>query len=117
MSRDWTESQITNLLQNNNKFLARAIVALYKLQTQDEQRAKLTRYRNDVGFNAIDADFLSDLAQSAIDAHGRTGKYLLTTAQLNAARDRMMKYSAQLTDIANAVDDVTEISISQIERS
>lgn len=104
---DWTSDEIKRWLRNSNKFLARAIVAIYKLQTDDEKRAKVTKYHNNVGFNAMDADFLSDLAEDAIEAKNRAGKYLLTTAQLNAAEEPMLKYHRQLREIANGEIDVT----------
>ena len=94
--RIWTEEEIKNLVQTNDKVLYGALKKLYAEQTADEQRAECTRERNGAGFNSIDAKFLSSVAQFLI----RAG--FLTEKQKAATRRKLVKYNKQLTRLANA---------------
>lgn len=97
MSNDktWTEDEIRSNLRSSDKWVARAIAAIHDLQTESEKRTKSTKRYNNVGFNSVDAGFLSDLAES----YKKYGS--LTDAQIEAGREAIMKYAGQLTDIAN----------------
>lgn len=99
--KQWSDAEIRHKLATNDKWLVRGIVAIYQKQTASERRAKSTHKRNGVGFNSVDAGFLSDLAQSAIDWKEQHGELSLTDAQIRAAREQMLKYAGQLADIAN----------------
>lgn len=92
----WTEEEIKSLIQTNDKVLYGALKKLYAEQTADEQRAECTRERNGAGFNSIDAQFLSSVAQFLI----RAG--FLTEKQKAATRRKLVKYNKQLTRLANA---------------
>lgn len=94
-SKQWTESEIKENLRKSDKWVERAIVAIYDLQTESEKRAKGTNRYNGVGFNKVDAGFLSDLAESSKKYGG------LTEAQIEYGREAIMKYAGQLTAIAN----------------
>lgn len=93
--RVWTAEEIKNLIQTNDKVLYGALKKLYGCQTKAEQTSESTQEHNGVGFNAIDAPFLSSLAES-LNKYGR-----LTDKQKAAARKRLVKYNAQLTKLAN----------------
>ena len=102
--KTWTRDEIETNLRNYDKWVVKAIIAIYNHQTEYEKRAKGTNRFNGVGFNKADAGFLSDLAESAktsMKKYGRKTENALTEAQLEAGRDAIMKYAGQLTDIAN----------------
>ena len=102
--KTWTRDEIETNLRNYDKWVVKAIIAIYNRQTASEKRSKSTNRYNDVGFNSVDARFLSDLAESAntsMNKYGRSAANALTDAQLNAGRDAIMKYAGQLTKIAN----------------
>lgn len=90
-----TEENISTLVQNNDGVLYWALMELYNLQTTSEQKTMSTRVRNRVGFNALDANFMSSLARYYL-SHG-----YLTFNQKIVARRKMIKYTKQLTRIAN----------------
>lgn len=93
--KEWTRQEIWQNIQEYDKWLERAIVALYKLQTADEKRTHRTQWKNNVGFSATDDDFLTSLAEG-IQEYGS-----LTDNQKDAARPLLEKYCSQLADIAN----------------
>lgn len=96
MARQWTEEEIKNLIQTNDKVLYGALKRLYAEQTADEQRAGETTHQNGVGFNGVDAPIMSSFAEFLI----RTG--FLTEKQKVVARKKLVKYNKQLTRLANA---------------
>ena len=91
----WSESEIKELVQTNDKVLYRALKRLYDCQTADEKASKHTNEHNGRGFNSIDADFLSSLAEFLI----KNG--FLTEKQKFYARKKLVKYNKQLTRLAN----------------
>jgi len=93
--KQWTEAEIKANLRKYDKWVEKAIVAIYDLQTEYEKRAHGTNRDNNVGFNKVDAGFLSDLAESYREYGG------LTEAQIDAGRDAIMKYAGQLKMLAN----------------
>ena len=94
-SKIWTQDEIKGLLETNDTAVARAIVAVYNKQTASEQAVGETSESNGVGFNGVDANFLSSLAQFY------QSKGFLSKGQLQYGRKKIMKYSKQLTLIAN----------------
>lgn len=94
--RVWTEEEIKNYIQCNDKVLYGAILKLYDKQTEDEKYAGETKHNNGVGFNGADSKFMSSIAEFL----KRTG--FLTDKQKACARKRLVKYTKQLTGLANA---------------
>jgi len=94
--RVWTEDEIKSLIQSNDKVLYRAIKKLYAEQTADEQASGETKHQNGVGFNGVDAKFMSSIAEFL----NRAG--FLTSKQKVIARKKLVKYNKQLTRLANA---------------
>ena len=92
----WTEEEIKNCIQTNDKALYGALRKLYGEQTADEQDAGETKHHNGVGFNGADSKIMSSFAEFL----NRTG--FLTTKQKAIARKKMVKYTKQLTKLANA---------------
>lgn len=93
--RIWTEDEIRNLIQTNDKVLYGALKKLYAEQTADEQRSGETHHANGVGFNGADSRIMSSFAEFL----NRTG--FLTAKQKVVARRKLVKYNKQLTRLAN----------------
>ena len=96
MARVWSEEEIKNLVQTNDKVLYGALKKLYEQQTADEKQDGQTKNTNGVGFNKPDSQFLSGVAEFLL-ARG-----YLTDKQKYVTRKRLVKYNKQLTRLANA---------------
>ena len=95
-SRVWTVDEIKDRLQNSNKMVARSLIKIYEKQTEDERSDEVTKHRNGMGFNAKDAKFATSLAK-VVERGG-----VLSERQIGCARKILIKYSGQLTKIANS---------------
>lgn len=94
--RTWTEEEIKNLVQSNDKVLYRALKRLYAEQTASEKASMETHERNGVGFNGVDGNFLSSCSEFLIK------KGFLSDKQKVIVRKKLIKYNKQLTRLANA---------------
>lgn len=94
--KTWTEEEIKNLIQVNDKVLYGALKKLYACQTAEEQNDKETHEQNGKGFNGVDAPILSSFCEFL----NKTG--FLTPKQKVLARKKLVKYNKQLTVLANA---------------
>lgn len=90
------KEKVKALLACNDTAVMRAVVAIYRRQTEHEKVAESTRETNGVGFNAMDAEILSSFAKQMLS--GRSLSY----KQMEIARRRISKYSTQLASIAEA---------------
>ena len=95
MARVWTEEEIKILVQTNDKVLYGALKQLYACQTDDEQASGETNHRNGAGFNGVDAAILTSFAEFL----GNRG--FLTVKQKVICRKKLVKYTKQLTRLAN----------------
>lgn len=102
MSSTITENQVVAKLGRDDAFVVNCLIKLYERQTADERMEKRTAVDNGVGFNAVDAAFLSSCAEQAT-ANRRNRRYPndLSPAQLNAVRRSIVKYARQITDMVN----------------
>ena len=91
----WTEDEIKDLVQTNDKVLYGALKQLYACQTADEKSSGETRICNGAGFNGSDARILSSMAEFL----KKTG--FLTPKQRVIVRRKLVKYNKQLTKLAN----------------
>ena len=91
----WNEQEIKDFIQTNDKALYGALKKLYACQTADEQKCSETKEHNGVGFNGIDAKFLSSVSEFLI----KNG--FLTSKQKVITRKKLVKYNKQLTRLAN----------------
>jgi hypothetical protein len=91
----WTTNEIEYNIQYNYKWLVRAVLALYQLQTTEEQFRKTTISKNNKGFDVIDAQYMSSIAQQIQE------KRFLSMRDQYRARRILRKYIGQLTKIAN----------------
>jgi len=94
-SKVWEKDEIKHLLETNDEMVARSVKTLYTYQTSEEQKEKTTNASNGVGFNGCDAEFMSSIAEWLLS--GRK----LSHKQLSLARRKIIKYTGQLTNIAN----------------
>lgn len=93
----WTEQMILDLIDRaDNAVLFKMLHSLYERQTAHEQSSEYTRDRNDVGFSAYDAKFLTSVAKNA-EQYKR-----VSNGQAPHIRKAMKKYRKQLVEIANA---------------
>lgn len=90
-----TKESILALLESNDLAVQRGIVAIWKRQTDEEQRTLQTHEHNNVGFSGFDAELLSSFVEQL-----QRGK-LWSPKQWEIARKRVRKYAQQLADIAN----------------
>jgi len=91
----WTKDSIKEKLKTDKRWVMRAIVAIYRFQTEHERSNEATLENNGVGFNAVDAYILSSFAEQIIN--GRS----LSDRQFSIASKRIIKYAGQLSKIAN----------------
>ncbi len=94
----WTkETMRAYLLANANRepVVRRALLAVFKRQTPEEQTFEATKYLNGVGFNGNDGPILSIMAKGVLK-YGH-----LTPKQSAFVAKRIVKYAAQLAEIAN----------------
>ena len=91
----WTPDEIRENIQKDDKWLARSILAIYQKQTADEQSSQRTKHENGVGFNRVDAKFMSSLALF-FQVNG-----YFSPKQKAIARKKIVKYKNQLALIAN----------------
>jgi hypothetical protein len=94
-NRTWSKEEIKHHINTNDTQLERALLLLYNRQTEDERTQQTTSHHNGIGFNGVDAPFLSSCAEG-LKKHGR-----LTPKQIAPVRKAMQKYIGQLTEIAN----------------
>ena len=96
MATTYTKELLREKITTDQRWTERAIVALFKAQTPDEQYLGETKENNGVGFNGTDAEFLSSLAGWILQ--GRS----LTPKQLVIAQRKVAKYAGQLARLAYA---------------
>lgn len=101
----WTEEEIKMVLSSplgntgkwsNRKIIFRMLQEMAKRQTPDERDVLRTFHSNGIGFNAFDAEFLTDVANSSKEFGS------LTSKQAQAVAKRLKKYVYQLTEISAA---------------
>ena len=85
---------ITKKILNDARWTTRALLAIYKRQTVEEQEFKTTKEHNAVGFSKYDAEILTSIAEQLINRGSISSK------QLEVVRKRIIKYVGQLVKIA-----------------
>lgn len=92
----WTKQGILELLDRSDKAVERAILAIYRRQTTDEQNSATTKIRNGVGFSGAHATIGSYYARWLLSGNVLTGKHLVR------ARGIAKRYVGQLVEEANS---------------
>lgn len=93
--KTWTPEEIKEKLLVDDVWLTRGLVAIFKFQTESEKASENTLERNSRGFNGVDGKILTSIAKF----YQRQG--FLSPKQTAVVRKKMLKYSAQLSKIAN----------------
>ena len=94
MNKVYTKEEIREMVTTNDAWAIRAILALYKRQTDSEKVEGSTNVHNGRGFNKFDAEFMTSL----VAFYNKAG--FLTEGQLKSAKRKLGKYSRQLLEIA-----------------
>lgn len=103
MNKTYTRESIEKMLETNDKAIARALVALYKRQTSDEQNAEMTKYRNGRGFTAAHGEIGSSMAKFYLERGYLTPKQIAYWRKPTEKRSmRIGVYVGQLVEIANS---------------
>lgn len=91
----WTKEEIRDMLVKSDKALIKGMMTIYGYQTDEEQNAGQTVEDNGMGFNGLDAEFLTQMCLFYTN-HG-----YLTPGQTEWVRKKMLKYAGQLAGHAN----------------
>lgn len=99
-TRYYTKAELVQGLKSqiarNNNQAVKALLAIYRNQTYEEQTVQETIEDNGIGFNGTDAEFCSSLAENYLRFHRLSDK------QYNSLRKVMQKYAGQL--ITQSID-------------
>lgn len=90
-----TAHEFKKALFEQDVFVEWSLIALYKEQTADEKETHSTNQQNGRGYNGIDAEFGTSLAEKLLKGDELSAK------QIVAARKMLMKYVNQLTRLRN----------------
>jgi len=82
-------------LSSDPRWAQHALLKIFEFQTQDEQRAKDTKYHNGVGFTGTDGRILSSLATQL------QKKRYLSDKQMALVFKKMPKYWIQVMKISD----------------
>lgn len=92
----YNREDIVKIIEGSDKAVERAILAIFRRQTQDEQVQATTKHSNGVGFAGCDAHYGTYCAKWVL-----SGKHL-SGSHLEKCRKLARKYVRQLVDEANA---------------
>ena len=104
-SRLYTEFQVKKWLCLRRSNLLEGMYLLYLHQTEDEQKNRETKYANSVGFNKPDAAFLTGMSriyEERVLKNNEPIQSVYTRKQFAAIKERILKYTKQLTLYVNA---------------
>jgi hypothetical protein len=85
-------------LRTSSAWVRRALIAIYKYQTEDEKVVGETKHHNGVGFTGADANILSSFARKLMENE----RYILSPKQLEIAHKKLPKYAGQLVRIVRS---------------
>lgn len=86
---------VRNKLGTSQAWMLKGLIAIYNLQTVEEQSSGQTNEDNGVGFTGCDAEILSSFAEQYLQ-RGR-----LSPKQMEIIRKKMPRYWAQIISISN----------------
>jgi len=93
--RVWEKEEIKGLIETRDDAVVRGMLRIYGLQTESEQVCGGTHESNGVGFSGVDGGIMS----SFTEFYNKAG--FLSKKQMVIARKKILKYTGQLTKIAN----------------
>lgn len=92
---NYTADYIKEKMATDDRWVIRGMLAIYKRQTENEKMIQDTRERNGVGFNGVDGQIMSSIAEFYLNRN------YVTPKQMVIVRRKMNKYAGQLAKIAN----------------
>jgi hypothetical protein len=101
-----TVEMVAEKLRTNDAWVERAILALYERQTEFEKATETTQVKNKRGFDAFDAKAGTYMAKWLLSGRHLSGRWL------ERARKMTLKYQIQLTSIAIAKSQVSNLESS-----
>ena len=122
VSKVWTENEIVELVTGSDTAAMRAVLAVWKRQTEDEKSSHTTRHDNTVGFSQADAGHGTSMARWMMGFGWNTGTTMTeaaedgtmrrkiggackraggTMSRMDLCRKLAVKYRRQLMEIAN----------------
>jgi hypothetical protein len=99
-----TKESLRQLLLNNDAAVERAIVAIWKRQTDSEKASEQTIVHNGVGFASCHARMGSYYADWVQKGRRLTGKHL------HKARSMALRYTRQLLEIAESTQAARDLA-------
>lgn len=96
--KHWEVNEIKSLLETNDTMVYRSLIQLYNCQDDIEKLLGETVCQNGVGFNGVDSPFMSSCAKFYINNN------YLSPKQTERVRKTIMKYSKQITRLANSYE-------------
>jgi len=93
LKADKQKDHLINLIKNHTEYAIGALLKIYSFQTTDEQYSGSTQHDNAMGFNAVDAGFMSSMAKQFLK------KGSLSEKQIPYVKRTMLKYIMQLEQV------------------
>ena len=97
------KDELQKLIKEDNGWAIGVLVTIYNNQESDEQAGEFTIHQNSVGFNSVDAGFITSLASNYL----KWGQ--LSERQMVYVRKNMIKYAEQAID-----SDVQKVEVKVI---
>jgi hypothetical protein len=102
----FTNKSVREILNTSDDAVERALLALYSSQIDSEKASRYTIEGNNIGFNMYDAKILSKFAEKL-----KSGNKL-SPDEIRKARQRLLKYSGQLSEFGPELfDSDTDIAL------
>lgn len=92
------KAKMIHTLATSDKFVERAILALFERQTNTEKEVGIAICQNSRGFSGVHAGIMSSFAEWILKSHRPEGKRL-TPKQILISRRILSHYSGQLIEI------------------
>lgn len=112
--KTWTKAEILELLRTNDRAVERALLTLYRRQTDDERAGETTRHENSVGFSQAHAHKFSSFAKQILKGYRLSAKQLAWCRYHTNGNTRIGRYWAQLVEEANA-NEARKAAAAQLE--
>lgn len=93
---------VRQLITSRSDALEKAILRIYEGQTSDEKLSDSVCHDNGIGFNGVDAPFMSSLAKQILaNKYNRPLGRRLSEKQRAIALKKMPKYAGQIVKMVN----------------
>lgn len=97
VTREWLRDKVA---EQPEKVVARALIAIYARQTDEEQRGGYTKFNNGRGFSGADAELGTKCAIAALANDLRPWMVKIWSSVTRTGFPKICKYTRQLNEIA-----------------